>query len=112
MHIRQLLVAGVILFGTAQMEAGRKEEENPWEKKKSKTLKWATWAEYRKLNNANNKRLLNSQETNEFNFLRSSFDDKAKGQEIVEQPERYNNTEFFDIDTYGSDMDGQKNSAQ
>ena len=100
MHIRQLLVAVVILFGTAQMEAGRNGKEKNQENK-SKKLKLLSWAQYRKLNKAKEKRDLDPQETNEFNFLRSSFEGEAKDQKIETQPER-------DLDLI--DIDGQRNS--
>ena len=57
MHIRQLLVASVILFGTAQMEAGKNRVKK-------------TWTSYRKIKNAKKKRDLNDNEKIKFN----SFD--------------------------------------
>ncbi len=101
MHIRQLLVASVILFATAQMEAGKNGKKRNQENK-SKKLKSPSWAQYRKLNKAKNKRALDPQETNDFNFLRNSLDDNQK---TLEQPERNYGT---DLTNYGIDMDGQK----
>ena len=101
MHIRQLFVAGIILFGTAQMEAGKNGNQKTW--RDGKKSKWAAWKRYKELNKAETKRDLNSTETKEFSFLRSSFEEKANAQKTLEQPNRYEDTELFDINNYGLD---------
>ncbi len=81
MHIRQLFVASIILFGTTQMEAGRRGNQRGFALNK----KGLEWAEYKKLKKAAKKRPLSKREQNALSFLRSSAENMKVSQNNLPQ---------------------------
>ena len=70
MHIRQLFVAGIILFGTAQMEAGK----NGKQKGCVNTQKGVNWKLVNKIRKASKKHELSRQEQDVLDRMHATID--------------------------------------
>ncbi len=78
MHIRQLLVAGVILFGAAQMKAGRKGEKNSHKTRNQHDRKNKSNHSSNKPKQYKNKRKILAREKKDYNnYVSLSFDEQS-----------------------------------